>query len=371
MVMLDDRSLPTGECARSPEARFAADMDVVRASILESVPGVRAIVLYGGYGRGEGAWVVDPRGCYHPYNDYDLLLIVDVPAPSAQIRSLRAELARRIGIRWVDIGQTDLASLGRLKPSIYAHDLRNGSCVVYGDPGVVAAVPDRQSGEVPLQDIEVLFFTRLWTLLGSLGESGLSVERSGEDAMFFRNQMAKAVLAIVDVLLIREGAYHSSYRTRVERVAASPRSSHELIELSRWALEQKLCPSGQLISPAEGLALYESVHDHYFREMYSGLALYYARSISDPADVEHQLLRTPRGLLKTWAAPFFARGRRRKRKILVNLAQLYIAAAFQAERRRDRLQRGSDLLRQLSGDVAGKLTWDEARWTAARLRMEI
>ncbi len=72
--------------------------------------GLRAVVLYGGYGRDEGSWYVDNTGAVRPYNDYDLLLVLDRVIERNEREQLRAELAGEVGIRWIDILRKQLAS---------------------------------------------------------------------------------------------------------------------------------------------------------------------------------------------------------------------------------------------------------------------
>ena len=60
--------------------RFKQDCQTLVDGILgalEEAP--EAILLCGGYGRGEGAWYEDEAGNPSPYNDYDLAVITEKP----------------------------------------------------------------------------------------------------------------------------------------------------------------------------------------------------------------------------------------------------------------------------------------------------
>ncbi len=156
-----------------------------------------------------------------------------------------------------------------MRPSIFNYDLKYASKVIWGDANILQMIPDISASSLPIEEVETLFFTRLWAFLGCLDESGLSVDRTGDNARFFRNQMAKAVLAVIDTLLSRKKAYHSGYRERVARFAKHyPEKGRSAFSLSEWALEEKLKPKGVAMSQSAITALYGDVHKHFFSEMY-------------------------------------------------------------------------------------------------------
>jgi hypothetical protein len=49
-------------------------MQQILNDISKKHPYVIAVILYGGYGRNEGGWLVERNGSYKPYNDYDIYL---------------------------------------------------------------------------------------------------------------------------------------------------------------------------------------------------------------------------------------------------------------------------------------------------------
>ena len=60
-----------------------------------------SIYLYGGYGRGEGSWVIEEINELRevkPYNDYDIALIVKKKIPLHSLRKLESELKKYIDI---------------------------------------------------------------------------------------------------------------------------------------------------------------------------------------------------------------------------------------------------------------------------------
>lgn len=331
-----------------------------------------AIVLYGGYGRNEGSWFQGDNGVWRPYNDYDIRVVTTRSIPQHALESLEKNLAERIGIRWIDLGQSHPNELKHLRPSILNYDLKNASRVVYGDSSVLDLIPRIDSSTLPMKEVQVLFFTRLYTLIGSLGEAGLARGLSGDESRFFRNQMAKAVLAIVDVLLLTKGAYHPSYRTRVERLHALFQGRGEILRLSRWALEEKLEPRSPAMSSEEMLGLYASVHKHYFKEMYQALSLHLGRQVDGPGQIAWCAKWRPRSVMTRVYGLLRSRGLQMERQLAVMLAQSYIAAAWTPDGvRGDFVARGMALLRQVDEHVPLDATWDRARVEVARIRMEV
>jgi len=351
---------------------YEAHKEIIIKRCLGIQPDLKAIILYGGYGRDEGSWIIDQDGNCRPYNDYDILLVIEDKIPVEHIDLMRKDLAKQIGIRWVDIGQKTPADLKKLKLSIYNYDLRYATKVIQGNPGVLNLIPEIDATKLPLKEGETLFFTRLWTLLGSLDEKGFSVDRKGEDSRFFRNQMAKAMLAVVDVLLLQKGAYHPSYKERVKRVSELYPEKKNLCDLAEWALEEKLFPKAPNMTTDDIKKLYQKVHHHFFSEMYGLLTKYYRRKIDNPNGIERYLKWGINSIIKRVGWIVLRRNLNWERRIAVNSAQNYIAAAFNSGTiYKGFLQRGISYIRCLDRSFPENSSWDEARLRVAELRMEV
>lgn len=335
-------------------------------------PNLQAIILYGGFGRDEGSWFQDEDGRWRPYNDYDLRIVSRERVPDEVLKTLARTLAREIGIRWIDLGWFHPDDLKRLRPSILNYDFKYASQVIHGDSGVLNKIPEFDGSMLPMEEARTLFFTRLYPFVGSLGEEGLNTALEGEESRFFRNQMAKAVLAAVDVLLLFKGAYDASYRTRVERLAALYPTEDEFVALSRWALSEKLRPQASPMSPGEVRELYARVHRHFFSVMYRGLSAWHRREVMTPEDIEVAMKWRPAAVMKRlyWFMKF--RNFHMERQMAVMLAQAYIAAAWIPDGVNENwLKRGLTLLRRADARLPRRMTWDAARREAARLRMEV
>lgn len=341
--------------------------------IKSAFKGIRIIsaILYGGYGRNEGSWIIEQDGTYRPYNDYDILLVIENKIPIERIELLRKDLAKQIGIRWIDIGQKTPKELQNSRPSIYNYDLKHASKVIQGDSNILSLIPEIDATKLALKEGEILFFTRLWTLLGSLDGKGFKANLKGEESRFFRNQMAKAVLAVVDVMLLQKGAYHSSYKERVKLLSKFYSEKRELCELAEWALEEKLFPKASDMTAYEIRKLYQEVHHYFLSEMYGILTKYYRCNIDNPKLIERYLKWGVTSIVKRVCWIVLRRNLNWERRIAVNSAQSYIAAAFNNDiDYKEFLQRGIKHIRRLDSSFSETSSWDEARVRVAELRLE-
>jgi len=356
-----------------------------------------SVILDGGYGRDEGSWIIENDGTVRPYNDYDIVLVLRDKISQKQINHLRKEVAQILGIQWVDIDQYSPEELQYLRPSIYSYDLKYASKVIAGDEAVLNRIPDMNSSELSLIDGEILFFTRLWTLLGSFGVSGLKTVKTGEESRFFRNQMAKAILAVVDVLLLQKKAYHPSYKERIKRLYNHYHEKNNLCQLSQWALEEKLLPQAPLMTAQEVQTLYAKVHSYFFCEMYRVLTKYYLHPIDSVPDIESYLCYSLSDVLKKFCeelikgkllskrSEFFTYTKRswndsivmnrlfeKDHLLAIKLAQAYVAAAYESGGiNKYLLQKGIKWMKCIDKTIPLNLTWDNARVKVARMRMEV
>lgn len=335
---------------------------------LRRLPSTTAIVLYGSYGRGEGAWYRDDRGSLHPYNDFDFCIVGSEKLPHGPLLELKEAVREGAGLRWVDVHQCSIGELQRLKPTIRNYDLKYASHVVYGDARILEHIPEMPPGTLTSLDAEILFFTRLYTFLGSLGPDGLERPVAGEASRFFRNQMAKAVLAVADVLLLQKKAYDASYRARVDRVLELYAEKGDIHGLCQWALEEKLYPTAPDMTAAEVRELYDRVRLTYLREMYTALSWHFRRSVTGPDTIERHVNWTPMRVARRlyWLARY--RDRRAQRSVEVALAQGYLVAAWSQRGVNERwVRRASVLLRRADPTLPHGLGWDELRLVAVRL----
>lgn len=250
----------------SKKNRQKRDTDIIVKTLLNALPErPTAILLYGGYGRGEGAWYEDENGNTMPYNDYDVDVITDQKVTPEKRQELRKQMAKEIGIKWIDLGFISPDTIRQYQPTIQNIDLKEASTLLYGDRSVYDLFPKMEKEDIGIFDVEKLFQTRVWTFLGSwVGDFRyLDIE----EARFFKNQMAKAVLASCDLLLIANKSYVTSYQERAKKACSLYPQNARLKELATWAINEKLHPSSDSLSREKMIGLYSIVKDLFCESM--------------------------------------------------------------------------------------------------------
>lgn len=350
------------------EHKLENDINIITEILLQNNSKIEAIILYGSYGRGEGAFY-EEDGESHTYNDYDLLIVVNKHLNN--INELKEKLKNNLSIKWIDLSQTTSHGLKSFKPSIYSYDLKYGSKVIWGDKNILENIPIQSPSQITAKDIEILYFTRLYPFIGSLGQTGFSKKLAGENSRFFRYQMAKAIFAVIDSLLIRSGQYHSSYRERLKRVE---KDNDNLKELGNWALSEKLTPQDIEMNTEEIRSLYTSVLKLYLEKMFEGLSCYYNKRITSTDDIRNAINFS----YKTFVLKLKSIIRKKSyekynRGINLNLAQSYLAEAFLKEggSQEEMLKKASKMINKIEpGLTLVENDWNDLCYKVAKLRVD-
>lgn len=245
------------------QAALQEKKEILTKRIVENMPELpQAIYLVGGYGRGEGAWYEDEIGL-HPYNDFDLAVVTDSPLPHEKTEILRKQLAQEVGIKWVDIDYYTIDKLSSLTPTIHNVDLLEGGSLIYGQDVIKQNHLSLNKQEIGVHDLVILYQTRMWTFLGSW--EGPFRDLDVAEARFFKNQMAKAVLAACDMRLVKLKQYVTSYRERANRVMNKFASDNNLCELVDWAIKEKMRPSSSDLAKQDMELLYFRVKEAFLQ----------------------------------------------------------------------------------------------------------
>src|SRR5260370_12852967 len=178
-----------------------------------------ALVLGGGYGRGEGG-VLRVSGEERPYNDLDLVLIVRRKGglPWETLHAIQHKSATLTGIE-VDFSRPlTVDDVGGWPTTVMGSDLLQGHRVLNGPADILTAnAPDLRSGRLPAVEATRLLLNRGAGLLWAL-----RVVRGCEaapDADFIRRNYYKCGLALGDAVLISYGRLATPYAGRGERLA--------------------------------------------------------------------------------------------------------------------------------------------------------
>jgi len=212
---------------------------------------LEALVLGGGYGRGEGGVLHTEKGD-RPYNDIEyFLFLVGSPRVNEKrygkaLHALGHDLSAMCGIE-VEFKITSSLALRSSPVSMFYYDLYTGHKTVLGTEGVFAGCAHHAEAQaIPLHEVTRLLFNRASGLhFASLRLA--ATDFGPEDADFCARNLAKAWLAMGDAVLAAAGHYHWSCRERHKRLQIlAAEQPHGLVSLllsrHRDGMEFKLHP---------------------------------------------------------------------------------------------------------------------------------
>lgn len=182
----------------------------VRAVVPENK--LEALVLGGGYGRGQGGVLQTPCGDA-PYNDLEFYVFLrgNRVLNERKYHELLEELGERLsglaGLH-VEFKVDSLKRLRRSPVSMFSYDLVSGHRILYGGENVFSGCEHHlDAAKIPVAEATRLLFNRCTGLL--LAKELLKKrELKPDEADFVGRNLAKAQLALGDVMLTQSGRYH-------------------------------------------------------------------------------------------------------------------------------------------------------------------
>ncbi|MFZ5949926.1 MAG: hypothetical protein ACOYXC_04440 [Candidatus Rifleibacteriota bacterium] len=209
-----------------------------------------ALILAGGYGRGEGGVIVKD-GTEWPYNDLDLVLVVkNANFDSNKIlMPISRDFAGKLEIH-VDFSRPlTIGNLKNLPHKLMWQDLLNGHIILYGPPDILTSnMPAYMRDTLPRIEATHLMLNRGAGLIWSFRIIYGYINNSEED--FVRRNFFKAALAIGDAILIAAGRHQTAYRGR-DRLLAEVLKNDEFGEFNEFlsvyvqALQFKFSPDNE------------------------------------------------------------------------------------------------------------------------------
>jgi len=185
---------------------------------------LEGIALGGGYGRGEGGVFKTATGDA-PYNDVEFFVFVSGPLLLQQqrwgktLQQTAHELTEDYGIE-IEFKMLTLAKLRRSPTSMFYYDLVMGHRWALGDDSLLTGCEHhRDSSKIPLHEATRLLMNRSSGLLFAKQRLTKDIF-TDEDRDFVARNLAKAQLALGDVLLAAHGYYHWSCLERRKRLIA-------------------------------------------------------------------------------------------------------------------------------------------------------
>jgi hypothetical protein len=193
---------------------------LVRAGVERIIPAhlLEGLVLAGGYGRGEGG-VLHENGQDLPYNDLEFFVFVRGSTYindrrfKAALHALGESLSPDAGLE-VEFKILSLSRLRRSAVNMFYYDLVMGHRWLIGNDDLfVGCEHHLDARQIPLHEATRLLFNRSSGLLFA-SERLAKNDFTCADADFVGRNLAKAQLALGDVVLTMSGRYHWSCRER-------------------------------------------------------------------------------------------------------------------------------------------------------------
>ena len=280
------------------ELRIARDQETIARAVTETVSAKEfvALILAGGYGRGEGGYRHTTTGV-RPYNDYDYFVVLrgnraQIARNRRRLESLGQKLEHQTGVE-VDFAILRESKLCRMPFTLMNAELRQGYRVIAGKQDVLESMPRMPVGQVPLAE-----FTRLLLNRGSLllmNEQALARRAlaSEEDREQFRRYIDKSILASGDARLAAASRYDLSWHTKLARLRRLPeRGSGRLSERYEQALRTRTGGHVPAFDEKDARLMQDSAVSDWLAALQEVEA---ARLGSSPDWTEYSTTRVPKG----------------------------------------------------------------------------
>jgi len=209
----------------------------IREEVLKLIPppNLDALVLGGGYGRGQGG-VLKTESGDAPYNDLEFYVFIrgnhwiNAARYHQDFQQLESMLSPEAGLH-VEFKIDSLEKLRRSPVSIFSYDLVSGHQIVFGNQSVFAGCEFHSDAtRIPATEATRLLLNRCSGLLLAR-ELLLKESLTLEESDFVGRNLAKAQLALGDALLAAEGKYHWDCLERARRLRElEPKTTGLLLE---------------------------------------------------------------------------------------------------------------------------------------------
>ncbi len=202
----------------------------------------RAIILTGSLSRDEATLKRDGSG-WRALGDATFLVIFDEPANvhTAEIEKEIESYLISQNVQCKIVVVTSAASeLSKMKPHIYAYELRERGIVVWGDPFVLDLMQRFTAAEIPMEDGWWFLCNRIIEQI----ETAAKANQSNDTDADVRYRIAKLYLSMAACYLLAIGQYEPSYQERAQRLRKLATSSNpplSPISLERFSQHVSEC----------------------------------------------------------------------------------------------------------------------------------
>ena len=217
---------------------------------------LEALVLIGGYGRGEGG-VERRAGKEFPHNNLDFLLITRRIRRSARRRlnqTITQQLSSLIGRHGIGIDLSTMSAwhLRHMPCQVMWYDVRHGHKTLLGNHAFLPSLNHLQVDNINPASMRDLLVNRGTLLL--INQSILAKDNpSDDDRRTLLKHAIKAVIGYGDAELFFRGQYHWSYQERQRRMASSHEIPQDLRQLYEQAIQFRFQPDYEICGPYDSV----------------------------------------------------------------------------------------------------------------------
>lgn len=199
------------------DARIDADLEHIQKAV---APHCEAGILLGGYGRGEGTPFIKEDGSQEPFNDYDMIVIVDSvnQVLRAHFQQLETKLTEELGLR-VDLYPYSRHKLPSCEFSLLNYEMKYNHMVIWGNEKVLDAMPNYKHQAIPLSEGSRLLMNRGKLLLDIKRRLATAKPFTEEERVRYIKFISKVLLAFGDCALLAAGQYDISYEVKKNRIS--------------------------------------------------------------------------------------------------------------------------------------------------------
>ena len=236
---------------------------------------IRAILLTGSFGRGEGIWLTDKNGKSFPINDYDIIVVTAKESGKIEYEEneqLQIELAQLLNIRQVDISYMCETRISALRKTQANFDIINGSTVVYGDGQVLSLANKFNASEIQMREA----LKPIWLYLTSLMHAENYVS---SDNIFERywclQQIYKSTMGCVTAMLLINREYEINSEKRILKIMNNKLISVEYSKLINNCLKFKRNRSIEFVHAVDVRAELEAASRFHLEVLSEVMSIYY------------------------------------------------------------------------------------------------
>lgn len=206
--------------AHHAQLKAAICRETTRACVGECGSNLRSIILTGSHARNEGTFI--SRGeAWKVLGDAEFVLVLQsrhrVPVTS-QTELLRSRIQDALAAQQIDceigLSPVEPAFLRKIRPSIFAYELKTCGQVIWGEPQILDLMPRFEIADIPLEDGWRLLQNRIVEMVDLPREMPTELPRQ----MYYR--AVKLYLDMATSLLVFASAYAPQYREREQRLRA-------------------------------------------------------------------------------------------------------------------------------------------------------